>query len=117
MMRLLKMDALTDEAAAKLRPLFNAHAWPKIVADIAAGRADLFQCPGRTFAVLRLDDDELVIVGVCGRDAVALFETALQIAQANGLRAVRWHTESKGLARLLGRYGPVEVERVYRVIL
>lgn len=116
-MRLLKMDAMTDEAAAKLRPLFNAHTWPKVAADVASGRADLFLCPGRTFAILRLDDDELVIVGVSGQGSVTLFETALKIAEANQLRAVRWHTERRGLGRLLARYGPLEQERVYRVML
>lgn len=115
MMRLLKMDRLSDEAAAKLRPHVPDHDWPLIVADIEAGRAELFLCPGRTFAVTRVDGDELVIVALSGSDAVPLFETAIKIAAANRLRQVRFHTQRRGLHRLLAKFGPVEVERIYRV--
>jgi hypothetical protein len=114
-MRLLKLPALTDEAAATLRPHASADDWEAIVADLEAGRAELFQCPNRTYAVLRVDGEELVIVALSGCDAVPLFQTALDIARGNRLRRVRFHTQRRGLERLLTAFGPVEVERVYRV--
>lgn len=117
MMTLTKLAGLTDQAAERLAPLFNPPAWARVQADILTGRAELFRCPGETYAVLRVDDDELVVVAVTGRDAVPLFEVALAIAKRNGLAAVRWHTERKGLGRLLSQFGPLEVETVYRVML
>lgn len=120
MMRLLKLDAWTQPARAALEPCANSFDWPLIVQDVAEGRAELFRCSddypaGDSYAVLRIDGGELVIVAAAGVDAHRLFEAALAIAAGNGLRMIRFHSKRPGLERLLARFGPAEVERVYRV--
>lgn len=111
---LLHMPELTEHAEEKLSGI-DAELWSGIRNDILAKRAQLFQCPDDTYLVLRIEGTELVIVACVGRNSNELMQRCLEIAQGHGLLSIRFHTKRRGLPRLIKRFKPYELERVYRV--
>lgn len=67
--------------------------------------------------------DELVIIGVrsvSGQDpgfAAIGTECAKEIARMNNLTSIRIHSTNKAVARILGRIGWQEIERIHRIRL
>jgi hypothetical protein len=111
---LIHMPALTDHAEQKLSAV-DAELWPFVRDDIVNNRAQLFQCPDDTYLVLRIEGTELVIGACVGKNGVTIMERIVEIAHANGLSSIRFHTARRGMPRLLKQFKPVELERVYRV--
>lgn len=111
---ILHMPVLTEHAEQKLS-VIDAELWSRIRNDILAKRAQLFLCPGDTYLVLRIEGTELIIVACVGRNGDELMERCLEVAHAHGLTSIRFHTKRLGLPRLIKRFNPVELERVYRV--
>ena len=65
--------------------------------------------------ILRVDGDDLVILAAAGHDGNAMMKACVELARTLQLKNVRFHTSKKGLPRLLAKFKPVEVERVYEV--
>ena len=114
-MRVLHLPELTPAAEEKLSTVGDPYVWQRIVADIAAGRSQLFLCPNDTYIVLRIEGDELIFVAAVGSDSSGLLELALDIARVHSLKFIRFHTARKGLARLVKKYNPIELHTVYRI--
>lgn len=71
---------------------------------------------------LSVNDNALVCWSFQGDNANEMFLFLLQLARANKLTRIRWHTLHKGLGRLLKQYSPQLVEfdgriRTYEVAL
>lgn len=114
MVSFLHMAELTDHAIERLSAV-DSELWAGIHADILNGDAQLFSCPHDTFLVLRIEENELVVVACVGQGGIAIMETVIELARVNGLETVRLHTARIGLPRLIKQFNPVEIERVYRV--
>lgn len=108
------MPVLSIHAEHKLRAV-NAELWPAIRDDILEERAQLFSCPHDSYVVLRIEGSELVIVACVGSGGIAIMQRCMEIARANNLTSIRFHTARRGMQRLLKQFKPVELERVYRV--
>ncbi len=87
--------------------------------QVEAGVAELFHVQGHGFLVTRIEEcaglpPELVLVAGSGQGLDDVVRAFLEIARNNGIGSVRAHSRRPGMARMLGRHGFDEVERVYR---
>ncbi|MET4701986.1 hypothetical protein ABIE65_005035 [Constrictibacter sp. MBR-5] len=107
----------SDHAAAILAPALGEDA-PLVAADVAAGRAFLWEHPGAGYVVTRWDraagGRELVIVAGAGCDLAGCVPHWQAHGRLYGAVAVRAHATRPGIARMLGGLGFVPVETVCR---
>ncbi len=117
-MEIEKLETLSPEHAARLSPLFyTAAEWRAVTNDLATERAELFSLNrGESLAVTFFDTtlNEIVVVAFVGRAVTQFGELIQAVAVNNGATAVRWHTRRPGLARLLKKWNPVDIQTVFR---
>lgn len=91
-----------------------------IAQEIALNISELWRI-GQAYVVTRIETydgyKELVVVCMQGEDAKKASAQLVNIAKHSGMASIRFHTQHKGLERLLKSFAPVEVERVYKVAL
>lgn len=109
------MPELSEAAARSLRRGGSPEFWAQIVEDIETKRAQLFYVCNDSYLVLQTLPDELLILAYAGCDANMTMEICVEIAKQNKLSSIRFHTSKKGLSRLLKKFKPVEIQRVYRI--
>jgi len=73
---------------------------------------------GRSWMITRIEPvinskPELVVCCYCGCDLPVVVERIISSAQQQGIGSIRYHTQRKGLNRLLRLFGFTERERVY----
>lgn len=114
-MQLTRLPALSEAAASELRRGGPASLWADIVSDVRQGWAHVFTTTNGSYLILRVDGDDLVILAASGHNGNAMMQACVELARTLKLKNVRFHTAKKGLPRLLSRFNPVEVERVFEV--
>lgn len=89
-----------------------------IADEIARGISQLWLI-GDAHMVTRVETHnnkrELVIVCLEGQGSQAIADEVYRIAQLNQISSIRFHTQTRGFERILRKFAPVEVERVYKV--
>lgn len=111
------MPALTPLAEQLLSGAGDRDLWVLIRRDLMMDRAQLFECPDQTYLVIRVEGIELIILAFVGKNAIAVMDFCVRLARAKGLESVRFHTSRPGLARLVKQFNPIELERVYKVMV
>ena len=109
---------VTDLArlAIVIAPVLQGDQW--LLDAVATGQAQAYQVDDWQSAwVIRADGDELVVCCVIGADLEPALMAMRPMAIAQGFKSVRFHTQRKGLARLLKAWGPTFTEYVYKVRL
>lgn len=85
---------------------------PMIADEIKAGRAALYEVPGRGWMVFRREGSELVCIAAEGRGLLPVFAA---IVEQTNAQTVRVHSSRAGMGRMLAPLGFREAERVYRM--
>lgn len=104
---------LTADVEKVLEPAFCDDA-DFIKNQIISGAAELFKV-NSAFFVTRIEEKELVIVALAGRDLTSAAKIIFEAAKSIGCQSIRFHTKRKGLARLLSDLKPKYVETVYKI--
>ena len=86
--------------------------------QVRRGIAELWRFGADTYMVTRLDKVrelglQLVVCCVKGRGAHQIAPFIIAAAKKQGVHSIRFHSSRPGMARLFGRYGFREAERVY----
>ena len=113
-----KIKRVTDLARLIIvvQPVLQGDNW--LVDAVAAGSAQAYEADDwKTIVVVRFDGDELVVCCAIGENLKTVLDAMIPKARAAGIKSVRFHTQRKGLARLLSDYGPTFYEYVYKVEL
>ena len=99
-----------------IEPVLNGDDW--LIDAVADGSAQAYEADDwKTIVVVRFDGDELVVCCAIGENLKTVLDAMIPKARAAGIKSVRFHTQRKGLARLLSDYGPTFYEYVYKVEL
>jgi hypothetical protein len=111
MISIRKVPAWCAAAERVLGPTLDSSR-EAIVADVNAGRCELFEVNGGAAWVVTsasLDDQELCICCVAGEGLAELSTALVNIAGTTGLRRVRFFTKRPALKRLL-RHLPIKLD-------
>lgn len=102
--------------AVVVEPVLQGDNW--LMDAVANGSAQAYEADNwQTVVVVRFDGDELVVCCAIGENLKPVLDAMIPKAKAAGIKSVRFHTQRKGLARLLSDYGPTFYEYVYKVEL
>lgn len=104
---------LSAEIEKTLKPAFLDDA-DFIKNQIISGAAELFKV-NSAFFVTRIEDNELVIIALAGKDLATAAKLIFSAAKSIGCQSIRFHTKRKGLARLLSAFSPQYVETIYKI--
>lgn len=97
-----------------VQPVLQGDYW--LIDAVKAGAAQAYEANDwQTVIVVRFDGDELVICCAIGSELKPALDAMIPKAKAAGITSVRFHTQRKGLARMLKDYGPTFYEYVYKV--
>jgi len=111
-----QIKRVTDVARliVAVQPVLQGDYW--LIDAVKAGTAQAYEVDDwQTVLIIRYDGTEVVVCCAIGSDLKPALDAMLPKAQAAGFKSVRFHTQRKGLARLLSDYGPTFVEYVYKV--
>lgn len=103
-MNIEKLNNWTPEADHHLKEV-TGYEHDYIVDDVNSGKSELFTINNDTFMVTTLYDYELVICCLVGENAEELAKAVYQAAKEKGVKNIRFHTQRKGLQRMLSKYG------------
>jgi hypothetical protein len=100
--------------AIVIAPVLQGDAW--LLNAVVSGEAKAYQVDDwRSTWIVRADGAELVFCCVIGEDLEPALNIMWPLAIAQGFKTARFHTQRKGLARLLKHWGPTFTEYVYKV--
>ena len=100
--------------AIVIAPVLQGDRW--LLDAVVSGEAKAYEVNNwESTWIVRADGSELVFCCVIGKNLAAALEAMHPIAKAQGFTTVRFHTQRKGLARLLKNWGPTFTEYVYKV--
>ena len=89
--------------------------------QVNSGIAELWHIDGHSWMISRVEDygdkKELVICCYQGKDLLTIGEEIIKAAKQQGLHSIRFHTQRKGLNRLLKPFGFRYLETVYHKVL
>lgn len=117
--KILRLPGWTAEAEAGLGESLRDDR-DILKAEVDAGRADIFFVSPDTWMLTRLDPvtgkaPELVVCCFRGSRAKEITRLIVERAKARGLSGVRFHTNRKGIPRMVREFGFEFVEAVYQV--
>jgi hypothetical protein len=113
-----KINKVDDLArlAMVIAPVLQGDAW--LMDAVRSGEANAYQVDDWLSAwIVRADGTELVFCCVIGENLEPALKAMWPLAIAQGFKTARFHTQRKGLARLLKHWGPTFTEYVYKVEL
>ncbi len=102
----------SDDAAHALAPVMGLDA-DGIQHDVESGAAELYRIDGTSYLVTRVEGDALIVCCYIGEDLREAARHIVAAAKRAGLKTVQYHTETKGLARLLDDLGGRCIGRYY----
>ena len=86
----------------------------EIVKQITSGEAEVFSIKN-IFFVARLENTELVVVALAGKNLVSAMADIFNAAKQAGCTTIRYHTTRKAFSRILSSFQPEFVEYVYKI--
>ena len=102
--------------AIVIAPVLQGDTW--LLGAVLSGDAQAYQVDDwKSTWIVRPDGTELVVCCVIGEDLEPALMAMRPAVIKHGFKSVRFHTQRKGLSRLLKNWGPVFVEHVYKVSL
>jgi len=83
--------------------------------QVKRGIASLWLIDGASWMVTRREFDTLVVVAYEGSKLRETTAHVIRVAQQNGCREIRFHTNRPALIRMLSEYDPEPIEYVMRI--
>lgn len=111
---MLIKHSYTPEIDNQLSAIGAKDSYEYVREQIMSGHAAVFKF-NESVSVLAIENAELVVLAYYGTDANGFTSECVTLAKQNGLTSIRFHTSRKGLHRLISKFNPVEIERVYRI--
>jgi len=118
-MTVCQFSALTDYIAGVFGAALGDYR-EGFVSEIASGDCLLFMFDlpaGEYYAIVRPQGPVLVVCALAGfgSGSQSAIDYLFNMALGGGFDSVRFHTKRSGLHRMLKRYDPREVERVFEI--
>lgn len=89
----------------------------EIKQEVISGECMLFLVkPSKTWVVLRVEGNELVVVAMVGSGAITVSQALYDECVKQGMNSLRFHTKRPGLARLLKKFNPVLIQQTHEYI-
>lgn len=120
-MNIEKIPQWNEEAERGLRDTLRDDG-PELARQVNEGIAELYLIDGETYMLTRVDaveggPRELVVCCMQGRNVRQITPWIIDLAAANGIDSIRYHTQRPALQRMVAKFGFRELERVYRLEL
>jgi hypothetical protein len=113
--RVPRWTQAAEAAMARCFPAGDTFNYPELV---DAGAVELYRVDGgRIYFMCEAAAGELVVHAIEGQEVHSVARFIINAARAKGLRAIRFTTHTKGLGRMLSRYGFEPIETTYRLAL